>query len=394
MNFASLDYANPDAPRPVVDALLPSNCSDTNLFPNEQTWCKACAAAKTAVACRQTTAYNIQGADQDSCTWIQEDRKGRVARTTAFNLRVNIFPIRALGLKKSTCNVRVSIQKILGQGNQNPTSAGYNAALFDAGGYSPKCGPTYCDLTFTNNGVTLRGYEYKGAYQYKPTNLTDFVLLSATVWTGYQKNLDALATFDDTCAYDDSTQPQCKAAQSLGPFRYLLTTVEEPCGAGRKRYGPQEPSYNKVVKSTVGPWAQFGKVIGPNGGQAVITRFAIQQLTEYSHAKWSVTSDRQRLVSGIVNSTYAASICPDVAGQTCDFLGALKANSVPGSFCFGNKCEGKFVYPNSTIPYSLVTAFPKFQLVDYVNEKETVPTIVRYALFGRTRPGVVVAKKP
>jgi hypothetical protein len=24
-----------------------------------------------------------------------------------------------------------------------------------------------------------QGYEYKGAYQYKPTNLTDFVLLSA-----------------------------------------------------------------------------------------------------------------------------------------------------------------------------------------------------------------------
>lgn len=30
------------------------------------------------------------------------------------------------------------------------------ACRFDAGGYSPKCGPTYCDLTFTNNGVTLR----------------------------------------------------------------------------------------------------------------------------------------------------------------------------------------------------------------------------------------------
>jgi len=120
-----------------------------------------------------------------------------------------------------------------------------------------------------------------------------------------------------------------------------MTTTEEPC---RKRYGIQEPSYNKVrpdnplaettaicdsssqlpatemrgfrgcpggskrcqpasyllhplgslhplllqpthlldsqvIKSTVGPWAQFGKVIGPNGGQPVITRYAIQQLT-------------------------------------------------------------------------------------------------------------------
>jgi len=146
---------------------------------------------------------------------------------------------------------------------------------FDARGYSPKCGPTYCDLTFTNNGAVLRvslavcrspiwsffaclhacrdalllafcaccarppppaqllrlccmpadakqtcmsfgphtmhfpalrcllpsarltnappclplaffcfvcpvqGYDYKGAYQYKPTNLTDFMLVSA-----------------------------------------------------------------------------------------------------------------------------------------------------------------------------------------------------------------------
>lgn len=27
---------------------------------------------------------------------------------------------------------------------------------FDAGGYSPACGPAYCDQTFTNNGVVLR----------------------------------------------------------------------------------------------------------------------------------------------------------------------------------------------------------------------------------------------
>lgn len=38
MNFAGLDFANPDAPRPVVDPLLPSNCSDPNLFPNEKAW--------------------------------------------------------------------------------------------------------------------------------------------------------------------------------------------------------------------------------------------------------------------------------------------------------------------------------------------------------------------
>lgn len=129
-----------------------------------------------------------------------------------------------------------------------PLATHLAACRFDAGGYSPKCGPTYCDLTFTNNGVTLRvrrlcfprgsallaggllpalvpalahcirttpfkplvlvlvplprhaasllpgswhpshasvcasyaqGYQYKGAYDYKPTNLTDFVLLSA-----------------------------------------------------------------------------------------------------------------------------------------------------------------------------------------------------------------------
>ena len=35
----------------------------------------------------------------------------------------------------------------------------------------------------------------------------------------------------------------------------------------------------QVIKSTVGPWAQFGNVIGPNGGQPDIQRFAIQQLT-------------------------------------------------------------------------------------------------------------------
>lgn len=43
------------------------------------------------------------------------------------------------------------------------------------------------------------------------------------MWTGYQKNLDALATFDDVCAYGDSTQPQCAAAQALAPFRYIVS---------------------------------------------------------------------------------------------------------------------------------------------------------------------------
>jgi len=31
--------------------------------------------------------------------------------------------------EKTTCNVRVNIQKILGQGDRNPASQGYNAAL-------------------------------------------------------------------------------------------------------------------------------------------------------------------------------------------------------------------------------------------------------------------------
>ncbi len=35
----------------------------------------------------------------------------------------------------------------------------------------------------------------------------------------------------------------------------------------------------QVIKSTVGPWAQFGRTIGPAGGYPVITRYAIQQLT-------------------------------------------------------------------------------------------------------------------
>ena len=55
------------------------------------------------------------------------------------------------------------------------------------------------------------------------------ILLNAStcsyVWTGYQKNLDALATFDDVCAYGDSTQPQCAAAQALAPFRYIVSST-------------------------------------------------------------------------------------------------------------------------------------------------------------------------
>jgi len=45
------------------------------------------------------------------------------------------------------------------------------------------------------------------------------------VWTGYQKNLDAMATFDDVCAYQDSTLPQCAAAQALAPFRYIVSAT-------------------------------------------------------------------------------------------------------------------------------------------------------------------------
>ena len=62
------------------------------------------------------------------------------------------------------------------------------------------------------------------------------------MWTGYQKNLDALATFDDVCAYQDSTLPQCAAAQALAPFRYIVSVttavqlvarLAEPCTTAR-----------------------------------------------------------------------------------------------------------------------------------------------------------------
>ena len=40
-------------------------------------------------------------------------------------------------------------------------------------------------------------------------------------------------------------------------------------------------------------------------------------LAEYSHAKWVVTSDNQRLVSGIVNTTFANSICTTIGQSEC-----------------------------------------------------------------------------
>ena len=44
----------------------------------------------------------------------------------------------------------------------------------------------------------------------------------------------------------------------------------------------------------------------------------------------------------------AAATCPPHLRPTaCDFLTALKNNAVRGSLCYGNKCEGKFVYPNA-----------------------------------------------
>lgn len=35
------------------------------------------------------------------------------------------------------------------------------------------------NLSIVSNLKTLQGYENKGSYNYRPTNLTDFVLLSA-----------------------------------------------------------------------------------------------------------------------------------------------------------------------------------------------------------------------
>lgn len=43
------------------------------------------------------------------------------------------------------------------------------------------------------------------------------------MWTGYQQNLNALNDFTDACV-DDSTLPECAAAQRLGPFRYIVST--------------------------------------------------------------------------------------------------------------------------------------------------------------------------
>ncbi len=79
------------------------------------------------------------------------------------------------------------------------------------------------------------------------------ILLNAStcsyVWTGYQKNLDALATFDDVCAYGDSTQPQCAAAQALAPFRYIVssTTAVRYC-AGASWLAPALPPHSVCTR--------------------------------------------------------------------------------------------------------------------------------------------------
>lgn len=44
----------------------------------------------------------------------------------------------------------------------------------------------------------------------------------SVIWTGYKKNLDALATYDDSCMFDP-TQPQCKAVQALSPYRFIVS---------------------------------------------------------------------------------------------------------------------------------------------------------------------------
>lgn len=32
-----------------------------------------------------------------------------------------------------------------------------------------------------------------------------------------------MATYDDSCYVDNPNQPQCKAAQALAPFRYIVS---------------------------------------------------------------------------------------------------------------------------------------------------------------------------
>lgn len=44
-------------------------------------------------------------------------------------LPCTLLPPHPTPAEKTTCNVRVNIQKILGQGDRNPASQGYNAAL-------------------------------------------------------------------------------------------------------------------------------------------------------------------------------------------------------------------------------------------------------------------------
>lgn len=61
------------------------------------------------------------------------------------------------------------------------------------------------------------------------TNRSQFNALCSTVWTGYQQNLNALNDFTDACV-DDSTLPECAAAQRLGPFRYIVSSASRGPG--------------------------------------------------------------------------------------------------------------------------------------------------------------------
>lgn len=114
-----------------------------------------------------------------------------------------------------------------------------------------------------------QGAENVGAYDYKPTNLTDYMILTrcagccvlpllappapprapapgatsaltqpwspappplyrSLVWTSSKTVLDALDKFNDTCAFTNPAAPYCKPAQALSPFRYIVS----PAGTG------------------------------------------------------------------------------------------------------------------------------------------------------------------
>lgn len=47
----------------------------------------------------------------------------------------------------------------------------------------------------------------------------------SAVWTASQTVLDALTAFNETCAFENSAAPYCKAAQALPPFRYIVSRL-------------------------------------------------------------------------------------------------------------------------------------------------------------------------